>query len=233
MKKAAKYKSLIDKAANGICEKWDNDHFVLVTNDLWEERLTFPDLKDNFTYSLAACIKGLECANAITPCRKWDKVAGEMRERLESHFEDHFFRSYGNLSDKRIDASLIGLAYPFEVFSFNDERIVATIREIEAKIVMDGGIHRYENDDYDGWMLEDMQRNKGSGAWPLLNFWMSIYYSKAGDKTKALKYYDWVIEKVNDFIPEQIFSNGIQVSVTPLCWSHSMFVMASKELGYI
>ncbi|HUK84855.1 MAG TPA: glycoside hydrolase family 15 protein [Candidatus Acidoferrum sp.] len=233
LKKAAKYKSLIDKAANGICEKWDNDHFVLVTNDLWEERLTFPDLKDNFTYSLAACIKGLECANAITPCRRWDEVAGEMRERLESHFEDYFFRSYGNLSDKRIDASLIGLAYPFEVFSFDDERMVATIREIEAKIVMDGGIHRYENDDYDGWMFEDMQRNKGSGAWPLLNFWMSIYYSKAGDKAKALKYYDWVIEKVNDFIPEQIFSNGYQISVKPLCWSHSMFVMASKELGYI
>ncbi len=233
LNKAAKYKRLINKAANGICDKWKSDHFTLVTNDLWEERLTFPDLKDNFTYSLAACIKGLECANAIMPCKRWIEVSTMMRKRLESHCEDYFFRSYGDLSDKRIDASLLGLVYPFEVLSFNDGGIIATIREMEANIVINGGIHRYENDDYDGWMVEDMHRNKGAGAWPLLNLWMSIYYSKAGNKSKALKYYNWVIRNVDIFIPEQIFSNDIQVSVRPLCWSHSMFIIASKELGYI
>jgi glucoamylase len=230
---ASKYNRLISKAANGICKRWDNDHFTLVTNDLWEERLTFPDLKDNFTYSLAACIKGLECANMIIPCKRWVEAADLMRKRLENHCEEHFFRSYGDLSDKRIDASLLGLAFPFEIFPSNDKRIVATAREIESKIVINGGVHRYENDDYDGWMFEGKHRNKGGGAWPLLNFWMSIYHNKAGDKTKSLKYYDWVIGKVNGFIPEQIFNNNIQVSVSPLCWSHSMFVIASRELGYI
>jgi GH15 family glucan-1,4-alpha-glucosidase len=37
----------------------------------------------------------------------------------------------------------------------------------------------------------------------------------------------------NNFIPEQIFENDIQVSVSPLLWSHSMFAIASKELNYI
>jgi GH15 family glucan-1,4-alpha-glucosidase len=232
--KATKYKRLIIKAANGICKKWEKDHFSLITNDLWEERLTFPDLKDNFTYSLAACIKGLECANMIIPCNRWVKVAAMMRERLESHHEDYFFRSYGVLSDMRIDASLLGLVYPFEVFLPSDRRIISTVRKIEANIVIEGGVHRYENDDYDGWMFEDLHRNKGAGAWPLLNFWMSIYYSKAGDKSKAEKCYNWVLERVDTpFIPEQIFSNNKQVSVRPLCWSHSMFILASKELGYI
>jgi GH15 family glucan-1,4-alpha-glucosidase len=32
-------------------------------------------------------------------------------------------------------------------------------------------------------------------------------------------------------IPEQFFANRIQVSVSPLCWSHSMFVIASRKLG--
>lgn len=233
LKKASRYKKLIRKAADGICEKWKNDHFTVVTNDLWEERLTFPDLKENLTYSLAACIKGLECANAIIPHKRWSEAANMMRKRLESHYDDYFFRSHGKLSDKGIDASALGLVYPFEIFSPSDSRVVATVREMEARIVINGGLHRYEHDEYDGWMYENMHRKKGGGAWPLLNFWISIYNARVGDKERALQYYNWVLDKVNKFIPEQIFDNDIQVSVSPLCWSHSMFIIASKELEYI
>ena len=229
----SKYKKLVHKAAEGICEKWKGDHFTMVTNDLWEERLTFPDLKENFTYSLAACIKGLQCANAILPRRKWTKVANQMRERLESHFDRYFFRSYGRISDKRIDASMLGLVYPFDIFLSQDSRVVATVEEIEKRLVINGGLHRYEHDEYDGWVFEMAYRKKGAGAWPLLNFWMSIYYARLGDEEKAFKYYSWVLDKIDRFIPEQIFENDIQVSVSPLCWSHAMFVMASKELHLI
>jgi glucoamylase len=233
LKKALRYRKLINKAADGICENWKNDHFTVVTNDLWEERLTFPDLKENWTYSLAACIRGLECANAIIPCRRWSEVASMMRKRLEKHCGTYFFRSYGELIDRGIDASALGLVYPFEIFLPNDRRIVATVKEMEKKIVINGGVHRYEHDEYDGWMYETVDRKKGAGAWPLLNFWISIYNARVGDRKKALKYYDWVLGKVKRFIPEQIFENNIQVSVSPLCWSHSMFVIASKELKYI
>ena len=233
LKKALRYKSLIEKAANGLCDKWKTDHFAIITNDLWEERLTFPDLKDNWTYSLAACIKGLECANAIEPNDRWSEVAKLMRKRLEKHYQSYYFRSYGDLSDKRVDASLLGLVYPFEIFSPSDPKIVATVKELETKLVVDGGLHRYEQDDYDGWMYENHHRRKGAGAWPLLNFWLSIYYMKAGNQEKALQYYNWVLDRVDGFIPEQIFENDIQISVSPLCWSHSMFVLASRELQFI
>lgn len=233
LKKSLRYRTLISKAANGICKKWKNDHFTTITNDLWEERFTFPDLKENWTYSLAACIRGLECANAIVPNERWSEVANMMRKRLENHYETYFFRSYGELSDKGIDASALGLVYPFEIFSPTDHRIVATIEEMEKKIVINGGLHRYEHDEYDGWMYETMYRKKGAGAWPLLNFWISIYNSRAGNREKALQYFKWVLDKVDRFIPEQVFENKIQVSVSPLCWSHSMFILASKELGYV
>ncbi|MEM2971289.1 MAG: glycoside hydrolase family 15 protein [Candidatus Bathyarchaeia archaeon] len=233
MKDFSKYEGLVRKAADGICSKWNSDHFTVVTNDLWEERLAFPDLKENFTYSLAACIGGLERANELLPNEKWIKTAEEMRKRLEKHFDGYFFRSYGEISDKRIDASMLGLVYPFEVFKPDDPRIVATVKEIEKKLVINGGVHRYENDEYDGWIWETMHRKKGAGAWPILNFWMSIYYAKLGNKRKALRYYDWVIEKVDRFIPEQIFDNPLQVSVSPLCWSHAMFIIASRELGHL
>jgi GH15 family glucan-1,4-alpha-glucosidase len=229
----SKHKKLIQKAANGICSKWNGDHFNDVTNDLWEERLAFPDIKENFTYSLAACARGLECANALSPNENWVKVAKEMKEGLANHFDGYFFRSYGQLSDKRIDASMLGLVYPFEIVQPGDYRIVATVKEIERKVVVNGGVHRYENDEYDGWMRETVQRNKGAGGWPLLNFWMSIYYAKLGNREKVLQYYNWVLEKVDRFIPEQIFDNNLQVSVSPLCWSHAMFIIASRELGYL
>ncbi|HDS45444.1 MAG TPA: glycoside hydrolase family 15 protein [Methanomicrobia archaeon] len=230
---ASKFHELVELAGNGICNAWDKDHFTLVTNDLWEERYCFPDLNENFSYSLAACIKGLRCAHEVIPDRKWIETANEMKKRLDIHFMDYFIRSYGKISDRRIDASAIGLVYPFEVYEADDPRIVATINEIEKRLVNNGGVHRYEHDEYDGWMYELLHRKKGAGAWPLLNFWMVIYYSIKGDKDRAENYYYWVLEKINDGdcrIPEQLFENELQVSVSPLLWSHSMFVVASKQL---
>jgi GH15 family glucan-1,4-alpha-glucosidase len=235
LNKASGYRDLIRLGANGICSAWEKDHFIKITNDLWEERLCFPDLLENFSYSLAACIKGLKCAHEIIPNRQWITTAKEMKERLDQHFSGYFPRSYGKIPDRRIDASLIGLVYPYAVYDANDPRMLSSIKEIEEKLIINGGLHRYEHDQYDGWMLGQTSRNKGAGAWPLLNFWLSIYYSIQGDRENAEKYYNWVLEKMigSDYLPEQIFENQIQVSVSPLLWSHAMFALASKHLGFL
>ena len=235
LKKASTYHDVIRMGADGICSVWEKNHFTQITNDLWEERLCFPDLRENFSYSLAACIKGLQCAHAIIPTRKWMTTANEMKRRLDRHFLGYFIRSYGKIPDKRIDASIIGLVYPYDVYEANDPRILSSIKEIEERLIINGGVHRYENDEYDGWMLEQRHRNKGAGAWPLLNFWLSIYYAIQGDREKAERYYTWVLERMigRDHLPEQIFENAIQVSVSPLLWSHTMFALASKHLGFM
>jgi glucoamylase len=256
-KKPDKIEELVANSANALCDKWENDHFNMVTNDLWEERLTFPDLNENFTYSLAACISGLECANSMNHDDNWIKVSKQMREQLDKHYlnlnnvdkdrpddpsekeiqryKGYFVRSYGKLIDKSIDASILGLVYPFMVYEPDDPRIISTVEEIEARLIIKegitrGGVHRYEFDEYDGWMHEEMHRKKGAGAWPLLNLWLSIYFSQRGDKYKAKEYYEWVLSQSNEYIPEQIFDNKIQVSIRPLLWSHSMFIIASKFL---
>jgi GH15 family glucan-1,4-alpha-glucosidase len=223
---------LITLAANGICRVWNGIHFTEVANDLWEERLCFPDLEENFTYSLASCIKGLRCANEIIPTANWFTTAEEMKKRLDNHFDGFYVRSYGKLPDKRIDASIIGLIYPFEIYDVNDPKIVASVKEIENRLVFNGGVHRYEHDEYDGWMYEGKHMKKGAGAWPLLNFWLSIYYALKNDEEKAKEYYFWVLDKIKDsfYIPEQIFDNDLQVSVSPLLWSHIMFFLATKHL---
>ena len=118
-------------------------------------------------------------------------------------------------------------------FRADDQKIISTVKEIEKRLIVNGGVHRYEFDEYDGWMYEEMHRKKGAGAWPLLNFWLSIYYSLKCDRNRAEAYYRWVIDRVNKYIPEQIFDNDIQVSICPLVWSHTMFIIASMHLGYI
>jgi glucoamylase len=189
---------LVTIAANGICSVWNGSCFTEVSNDLWEEKYCIPELEENFSYSLASCIKGLRCANEIIPTPTWLKVADEMKNRLDEHFEGYFIRSYGKMKDKRIDASIIGLVYPFEIYKADDPRIIASIKEIEKRLLANGGVHRYENDEYDGWIYDGKQMNKGAGAWPILNFWMSIYYSLKGDKLKAEEYFDWVIERMKE-----------------------------------
>lgn len=233
--KIYKHKELITKSADGICKAWRNDHFIIPTNDLWEERLTFPDVKDNFSYSLAACVKGLQCANKLFSNKEYIKTAGQMKQVLiqAARKKGYFFRSFGKLNDERIDASLLGLVWPFEIVKANSALAQKTIKLIENKLVEDYGVYRREHDNYDGWMFEKELRNKGAGYWPLLNFWMSIVLSKAGRKKEALKYYNKVLNSTDKFIPEQIFNNNIQKSVSPLCWSHAMFILASKELGIL
>ena len=235
-KSSKKFQELIIKSANGLCKVWYKDHFKLIIQDLWEEKLCFPDLKENFTYSLAACCKGLLCANELLPDKKWLKTANEMKTVLLNSTKDYFYRSFGKIDDKRVDASLLSLVWPFEIVKADDKRLQELVKLIEKNLVKDFGVHRYENDEYDGWMYnKNIHRKKGAGYWPLLNFWIAIYFMERKNKEKALKYYNKVLNDIRNkkFIPEQIFDNKIQVSVSPLCWSHAMFVIASKKLEYI
>jgi GH15 family glucan-1,4-alpha-glucosidase len=231
---SSKFKELITCLADGLSNEWKTDHFSMVTNDLWEERLTFPDLRDNFTYSLAACIRGLESAYEMFPDtanEKWTSTAKQMRSLLEHHFvEKHFVRAYGKLIDAAIDASMLGLVYPFDIYDANDPRMISTVKEIENKLVINGGVHRYQFDYYDGWVYGGMLRMKGAGAWPLLNFWLTIYYALQGNTGKAKEYFQWVLKRIEKYIPEQMFDNALQVSVSPLAWSHAMFLIAVNFL---
>ncbi|MDY6934268.1 MAG: hypothetical protein SVZ03_08610 [Spirochaetota bacterium] len=234
--KADRHKDLVLHSAEGLCRFWDQDHFSIITNDLWEERMTFPDMKENFSYSLGACIRGLLSADQLYPDQRYVDVAREMRGVLFRNSEErgYFCRSFGVLNDERIDASALGLIWPFDIVDVKDPLAQETIRLIEKGLVRDFGVHRYEQDEYDGWMYQTLHRNKGAGFWPILNFWMCIVQSKNGNRDKALQYYKKVVNSTyNEFIPEQIFDNDIQQSISPLCWSHSMFILASRELDFI
>lgn len=232
LSKAKEYSELINLAANGLCNFWDKTHFKIITQDVWETYFTFPDLEDNFTYTLAACSKGLECAHEILGNKRWLKVSKGMKHMLDKHYQGYFYRSYGKVPASSIDGSALGLVYPFEIYSPSDKRMVNTVKEIEKRLVRNCGVHRFEGDDYDGWMYKgDIHRRKGSGPWPMLNFLMAIYYARLGKTSEAKKIFDFVLNNTDKYIPEQIFFNKYQKCPSPLAWSHAMFVIAAKELG--
>lgn len=236
LRQALKYKDLIERLANGLATAWNKTYFLPHTVDLWEEphRQTSTTIENNFTYSLAACARGLFSANEIIPTHLWKEVAMQMLNEINEAYnpkDKYFYRNKGKISDKNIDASLLGLAWPFEVCDPTDERMANTVAKMEEKIVVEGGVHRYEYDYFDG----EGSAQEGGGAWPLLNFWMAIYWAKKGDRKRALAYYHWVLDKIDKFggyIPEQIFED-FRIGVYPLAWAHAMFIIASKMLGYI
>jgi len=223
-----KIKKTISLLADSLCKNWEHKNFKIATFDLWEERQTFPSLQDNFTYTLAACSYGLECAAKQLNNNKWSSTAKEMRKILNNLPGDYYYRAHGKLVDKRVDASLLGLVWPFNIVPI-DYKMLNTIKLIEEQLLTPEGVMRYANDEYDGMMEQLAHRKKGGGGWPLLTYWYIIVLAKIGRQQPAKNLFSSYSKNFSQgFIPEQLFNNKLQHSVTPLCWSHAMYLLAEK-----
>ena len=232
---ARRQEALIRRLADGLADDWQEKYFFTNTVDLWGEtkRQTSTLVENNHTYSLAACAHGLRRADAMLKNDRWKRAADQMALRLNDAYrpkQKMFVRNHGQIDDPNVDASLLGLTFPFTVVEPTDERMRRTVERIEATLVANGGVHRYQFDYYDG----EGSAQEGGGAWPLLNCWLAIYWVLAGDTTKAMRAYQWVVERVGDdeLIPEQVFQDSRQ-GVKPLAWSHAMFIFASYHLGLL
>jgi len=222
---------IIDHLSGGICKMWNNDHFSINTHDLWEERQTFPRLRDNFTYSLAACSYSLKKAYEITGKEDCLKKSEEMEGILRNAGKDYYPRMSGKIPDSRTDASVLSLVWPFCIDI--DDKLKKSVSLVKEKLLTPLGVKRYENDEYDGTVDHMSHLKKGGGGWPLLTFWYIIALKKLGEREEAKKLFgDYIKQFPEGHIPEQVFDNEIQTSPSPLCWSHAMFVICAKELGY-
>lgn len=222
--------TLVEELARGLCHFWEHDHFTIPCTDLWEERVCYPDLKQVPSYTLASCIRGLTCAEEMVGDARFLEVAGEMHQKLYSCNGERFQRTVGDLADPTLCASLLGLAWPFEVVDCADKRMKKTIEAIRNVLGKRGGVMRYEGDIYDGWKYGIRDRKLGAGVWPILTFWLSVVLDKTGDRDGALEMFNWVVDRVEDDIPEQLFENNLQQSPKPLAWSHAMYLLAYEEL---
>lgn len=126
--------------------------------------------------------------------------------------------------DERVDAALLGLAFPFQVLEPNDEKLQATVWAIEEQLWNNsiGGLHRYAGDSY-----------RGGNPWLITTFWLAIYYCMSGRRDRAEILFHWCLAQANRhlLLPEQADKNrGGPVWVIPLNWSHAMLVLARLAL---
>ncbi len=242
----SKFDKLVEKTADGICQAWKGDAFILPCYDLWEERCILPKHKGFHTYSLAMCIAGLRAAiNLLGKKRKWVQTEKEMSKTftllylnstksIPRTFRKEIKNRKIKAGDLLPDTSLLGLVYPSGILEPNDEKMKRTVQEIIKSNVRNGGdLFRYPDDRYCGGVKKGWVTLTGAGTWPLLSFWMSIYYSLCGDKKNAKKFFERPLGRIDRYIPEQIFEDKLRQSISPLIWSHAMFVIAVKLLGHI
>jgi len=252
-----KYGRIIKNIANGIVNIWSNKFgFKLLYHGRWEEKIGYPDIY--LTHSLAMCYKGLNSAiNLIGKKGRWEEIAKKMKELLLQSYNEKleiyqavfgpkykrrkYEKLYSTLLkgggfDSRFDSLVFSLIWPSKVLETN-ERTKKFIEKLVEKIkIFQYGLGRYPGDTYDGIFVNGSSNRMGGNAWPIIHFWASLVLYKLGEKEKAVKYFNWILKKIKNssyLLPEQISYSGKSRGPNPLAWSHAMFILASKELGYL
>ncbi|HMQ03727.1 MAG TPA: glycoside hydrolase family 15 protein [Pyrinomonadaceae bacterium] len=204
--------------------------------NLWEDR------RGIHTYTCATVVGGLRSAANFSElfakserAERYRSAADEIVTAMAEHLYDaglgRFYRSIeidengDKKPDATVDASLFGLFY-FGCFDPDDERVISTMKAIETKLSVKGGIARFENDGY-------MRTSDGftGNAWPICTLWLADHHiasaRSASDLEPALELIEGVAGSAlpSGVLAEQIDpATGEHTSVSPLTWSHSTFV---------
>jgi GH15 family glucan-1,4-alpha-glucosidase len=194
--------------------------------DCWEE---FPEYVH--MYTVAAIYAGLQAHTSLTGVDH-ESILTAIKQFLheEGESQGHFVKYLGS---EQVDASLLGLATPYNVVSPDDPIMRVTLAQIEATLYRDGGVHRYPDDTY-----------YGGGAWVLLTAWLGWYYTQIGANGKASSAKKWVEAQADakGNLPEQVPITLNDPSyheswrqrwgeiASPLLWSHAQYIILSLAL---
>ena len=157
------------------------------------------------------------------------KEIEELQVKLKNYIEENLYdenrKSYvRNTDDKRMDISLLGSVYPFNVFSPKEKKVLNTVDNINLTLrTYTGGYQRFEYDHY-----------RNGAPWPIANLWMTLYYLENGEKKKAKETFDFVLKTAgkHSFLGEQIDNNTLKPNwVIGLGWSHAMFVIVLEKMS--
>lgn len=122
--------------------------------------------------------------------------------------------------DATVDASLLGLSWPFGAVDPDSPRMRATVDALERELVEPGGgVLRYAKDDY-----------RGGNAWILTTLWLGLHHRRAGDEAGLLRAIEFTVTRQTKLglLPEQVTPDGEPAWVLPLTWSHAMLLLAAR-----
>ena len=211
----------VRRAADFLVATVDERGLPCATADLWEER------EGRHAYTAAAVVAGLNAASSFAARHEpalqdgYADVAARVREAIDRFFwSDDEGRYLRTLGDPTVDASLLGLAWPFAAVDARDERMRATVAAVERKLGRPGGgILRYEGDTY-----------AGGNPWVLAALWVGLWHRQVGDAAgheRAIEYARRVATPLG-LLAEQVTESGQPAWVLPLAWSHAMYVLAAR-----
>ena len=148
-----------------------------------------------------------------------------LKKYIDENLYDENRKSYvRNVEDKRLDISLLGAVYPFNVFSTKEKKVLNTVDNINLTLrTYTGGYQRFECDHY-----------RNGAPWPIANLWMTLYYLENGEKKKAKETFDFVLKTAgkHSFLGEQIDNNTLKPNwVIGLGWSHAMFIIVLERMS--
>lgn len=153
----------------------------------------------------------------------------ELQVKIKKYIDEKLYdankKSYvRNTEDRRMDISLLGAVYPFEVFSPKEKKVLNTIENINLTIrTYTGGYQRYE---YDGY--------RNGAPWVIANLWMTLYYLENGEKKNAKECFDFVLKTAgkHSLLGEQIDNTTLKPNwVLGLGWSHAMFIIVLEKMS--
>lgn len=219
----SKYKKSIDTSIDYLISFWDAPCF-----DCWQEN------GDKVHTSTLSCIfGGLSSISGYLKDEKIKTEANKVRQYiLDNCIHDGKLVKYRG-SDM-IDASILWASIPFGVISTDDPVMIETVKEIERKLMDNGGVHRYAGDTY-----------YGGGEWFILASWLGWYYAETGQSDKAVRMRRWIETRVNrkgemaEQSLEHVYNTDYLYrwknlwgeSAIPLLWSHAMYLVLLKKLN--
>ncbi|CAN5403341.1 hypothetical protein BH11ACT5_BH11ACT5_28260 [soil metagenome] len=216
----------VELSVDYLLSSWQRPCF-----DWWEERV------DEVHVSTLGCI-----AAGLAAASPYLDEARVLAVRLAVHDIRSVIRTRGLtdghlakwLGSPEVDASLLSVIHPLDVFPADGSIGSSTIAAIDAQLNVGGGVHRYLADTF-----------YGGGQWPLLSCMLGLTFSAAGERDRALEQLRWAASTAtaDGDLPEQVDEHLLDPGMrqewidrwgtvaTPLLWSHAMYVRLAVELG--
>ncbi len=183
-------------------------------NGIWEE------YEEVHASSVGAVVAGLKKASLLD----FVNVPEEVIKKGEQSLLDMMPRES---STKFCDLALLSLIYPYEVVS--KETADKIIENLHYHLDRRSGVIRYKNDYY---YNKNEDTFSEEAEWVMGFPWLSIIYSRRGEKEKAREYIYKTkkLEAQGNKLPELYYSNSDDPNENiPLGWAESLYVVALKE----
>lgn len=208
-----------------VCEHWrDKDVGI------WEMRGEDQHFLHSRLMNWVALDRALRLAQKRSlpaPFERWNTERQAIHDDIWEHFWDeelgHFVQHIGS---RNLDASM--LLMPLVRFvSARDPRWLATLDAIEGRLVRDGMVYRYRNDDvYDDGLAGD------EGAFAACSFWYVECLARAGRVEQAHLEFEQLLRYANPLglYAEEFDTHGRHLGNTPQALSHLALISAATFL---